>query len=232
MQLLFTLLALLPSVDVAHRTIRFDPNQDKTLVLTIHHEVGLAIRFSQAPDVVWYSNRENYTVETLSPETLIVKVILEAEEPMNLFAMIGDALVEILLVQTASLEDAVRKATIEVLPSKPARIAMPKPERPALERKLLEEQKIYDLASFSVWKLRDEGGFVIYQKPESPRIEVLEILRGKQAKFGTPVFHTAQIHDDFITLKIPPIDLEKKEKVYLSVVLQQSALPIVLELLR
>ena len=232
MNLLLIMMAFWPSVDAAHRTIRFDSNQDKTVVLTIHREVGLAIQFGTAPDVIWYSNRESYTVEELSPTTFIVKVILEAEVPMNLFALVGDDLIEILVQQTSSLEHAVRKAHIEILPKRSAKIGPGPPAPKGLQRELLEKKKLYDLASFSVWEMDERGSYVIYQKPDSPPIEIVDVLKGKKSSKASRVFPSIAIDGPFIRVKIPPIDLAKKEKVFLSVVLQYQDKPIDLELFR
>jgi len=230
--LLIMMVAFLPSVDAAHRTIRFDTNQDKTVVLTIHREVGLAIQFGTAPDVIWYSNRESYTVEELSPTTFIVKVILEAKVPMNLFALVGDDLVEILVQQTSSLEHAVRKAQIEILPKRSAKIGTGPPSSEGMELELLEKKKLYDMASFSVWEMEARGSYVIYQKPNSPPIEIVDVLKGRKSSKASRIFPSIAIDGPFIRVKVPPLDLDKKEKVFLSVVLQYQDKPIDLELFR
>lgn len=229
---LFVLVAYLPSVDAAHQTIRFDTNQDRTVVLTIHREVGLAIQFGTAPDVIWYSNRESYTVEELSPTTFIIKVILEAEVPMNLFALVGDDLIEILVQQTSSLEHAVRKAHIDVLPKRSAKIGSGPPPQEGLRLELLEKKKLYDLASFSVWEMDDQGSYVIYQKPDSPTIEIVDVLKGRKSNKASRIFPSIAIDGPFISVKVPPLDLAKKEKVFLSVVLQYQDKPVDLELFR
>lgn len=223
-----TLMMLLGSVDEAHKTVRFDPNQDKTIVVTVHHEVGVAIQFSEPPQALWYSNQEYYQIDQLGDRTLVVKVIMESEAPMNIFAMVGENLVDLLFQQTSDLMLAERKVMIQVLPSSGTVIIPPPVEvKEEVALKLLAGKKRYDLASFSVWE-RD-GELVIYQKPDSAKVEVVEVLKGKTAQKSDPLFHEVKIDGEFIRILIPPVDLKRKEKIYLSIVLQQSTDPIILE---